>query len=31
VRIGEVAAATDTTTKTLRFYEQAGLLRAWGE
>jgi DNA-binding transcriptional MerR regulator len=28
VRIGEVAAATGTTTKTLRFYERAGLLRA---
>jgi DNA-binding transcriptional MerR regulator len=28
VRIGEVAAATGTTTKTLRFYEQAGLLPA---
>lgn len=26
MRIGEVAAATGTTTKTLRFYEQAGLL-----
>ncbi|MGN6689106.1 MAG: MerR family DNA-binding protein [Actinomycetales bacterium] len=25
--IGEVAAAADTTTKTLRFYEQAGLLQ----
>ena len=28
MRIGEVAAATGTTTKTLRFYEQAGLLQA---
>lgn len=28
MRIGEVAAATGTTTKTLRFYEQAGLLPA---
>jgi MerR family Zn(II)-responsive transcriptional regulator of zntA len=27
VRIGELAAATGATTKTLRFYEQAGLLR----
>jgi MerR family Zn(II)-responsive transcriptional regulator of zntA len=27
VRIGEVAAATGITTKTLRFYEQAGLLQ----
>ena len=28
MRIGEVAAATGTTTKTLRFYEEAGLLPA---
>jgi DNA-binding transcriptional MerR regulator len=28
VRIGEVAEATGTTTKTLRFYEQTGLLPA---
>ena len=28
MRIGEVAAATGTTTKTLRFYEDAGLLPA---
>jgi MerR family Zn(II)-responsive transcriptional regulator of zntA len=28
VRIGELAEATDTTIKTLRFYEQAGLLPA---
>jgi DNA-binding transcriptional MerR regulator len=28
VRIGEVAAAAGTTTKALRFYESAGLLRA---
>ena len=26
VRIGEAAAAADMTTKTLRFYEQQGLL-----
>lgn len=26
MRIGELAAATGTTTKSLRFYEQAGLL-----
>ena len=26
MRIGELAAATGTTTKTLRFYEQSGLL-----
>ncbi|WP_432008840.1 heavy metal-responsive transcriptional regulator [Streptomyces bacillaris] len=26
MRIGDLAAATGTTTKTLRFYEQAGLL-----
>lgn len=28
MRIGEVAAATTTTTKTLRFYEERGLLPA---
>lgn len=28
MRIGELAAATGTTTKTLRFYEAAGLLPA---
>lgn len=28
MRIGELAAATGTTTKTLRFYEAAGLLQA---
>ena len=28
MRIGELAEASGTTTKTLRFYEQAGLLRA---
>lgn len=28
MRIGELAAATGTTTKTLRFYEQMGLLAA---
>lgn len=28
MRIGALAAATGTTTKTLRFYEQAGLLEA---
>lgn len=28
MRIGDLAAATGTTTKTLRFYEQAGLLEA---
>ena len=28
MRIGELAAAAGTTTKTLRFYEQAGLLKA---
>jgi MerR family Zn(II)-responsive transcriptional regulator of zntA len=28
MRIGELAAAAGTTTKTLRFYEQAGLLPA---
>lgn len=28
MRIGEVAEATGTTTKTLRFYEEQGLLRA---
>ncbi len=27
MRIGELAAATGTTTKTLRFYEDAGLLQ----
>jgi len=27
MRIGELAAATGTTTKTLRFYEESGLLR----
>src|SRR5260370_2130436 len=27
MKIGELAARTGTTTKTLRFYEQAGLLR----
>ncbi len=27
MRIGELAAATKTTTKTLRFYEQRGLLQ----
>ena len=26
MRIGELAAATGTTTKTLRFYEDSGLL-----
>ena len=30
VRIGELAAAAGTTTKTLRFYEEAGLLRPDG-
>ena len=30
VRIGELAAVTGTTTKTLRFYEDAGLLRPQG-
>jgi DNA-binding transcriptional MerR regulator len=30
VRIGELAAATGTTTKTLRFYEDAGLLHPAG-
>jgi DNA-binding transcriptional MerR regulator len=30
VRIGELAAITDTTTKTLRFYGDAGLLRPEG-
>lgn len=30
MRIGEVATATTTTTKTLRFYEQRGLLPAAG-
>lgn len=28
MRIGELAATSGTTTKTLRFYEQAGLLHA---
>ncbi|MBG6185064.1 DNA-binding transcriptional MerR regulator [Arthrobacter sp. CAN_A214] len=28
MRIGEVAAAADTTAKTIRFYEQSGLLPA---
>jgi DNA-binding transcriptional MerR regulator len=28
MRIGELAAASGTTTKTLRFYEEAGLLPA---
>lgn len=28
MRIGELAAVTGTTTKTLRFYEDTGLLRA---
>ena len=28
MRIGELAAAAGTTTKALRFYEQAGLLKA---
>lgn len=30
MRIGELAAAAGTTTKTLRFYEEAGLLRPAG-
>lgn len=30
MRIGELAALTGTTTKTLRFYEQAGLLHPAG-
>jgi MerR family transcriptional regulator, Zn(II)-responsive regulator of zntA len=30
MRIGELAAATGTTTKTLRFYEQSGLLTPTG-
>ena len=30
MRIGELAAATGTTAKTLRFYEQAGLLSPAG-
>ncbi|SCL32005.1 DNA-binding transcriptional regulator, MerR family [Micromonospora rhizosphaerae] len=30
MRIGELAAATGTTTKTLRFYEDSGLLRPAG-
>ena len=30
MRIGELAAVTGTTTKTLRFYEQAGLLSPAG-
>lgn len=30
MRIGEVAAATGTTTKTVRFYEERGLLPAAG-
>ncbi|RKN51234.1 heavy metal-responsive transcriptional regulator [Micromonospora endolithica] len=30
MRIGELAAATGTTTKTLRFYEDAGLLHPAG-
>ena len=30
MRIGELAAAVGTTTKTLRFYEEAGLLRPAG-
>ena len=30
MRIGELAAVTGTTTKTLRFYEDAGLLRPEG-
>lgn len=30
MRIGELAAATGTTTKTLRFYEDAGLLQPEG-
>jgi DNA-binding transcriptional MerR regulator len=30
VRIGELAAVTGTTTKTLRFYEDAGLLHPEG-
>lgn len=30
MRIGELAAATGTTTKTLRFYEDAGLLTPAG-
>lgn len=30
MRIGELAAVTGTTTKTLRFYEDSGLLRLKG-
>ena len=30
MRIGELAQASGTTTKTLRYYEQAGLIRAVG-
>ena len=30
MRIGELAEAADTTTKTLRYYEDQGLLRAAG-
>jgi DNA-binding transcriptional MerR regulator len=29
MRIGELAAAAGTSAKTLRFYEQTDLLRAW--